>query len=130
MDFRGLRDMFLLCYFPPLQIAKCVFKNLPWWTILLNESRMDSFAIRFWVVSPSAFHKQHNRSTTKFLCLDYFLDYLIKCGIHFFPTNNLEKYLHFILFLFIPAGVESSFKTTLNLGLQEYQRIPLTHKTV
>lgn len=48
----------------------------------------------------------------------------------FFPTNNLEKYLHFILFLFIPAGVESSFKTTLNLGLQEYQRIPLTHKTV
>lgn len=32
------------------------------------------------------------------------------------------------LFLFIPAHVESPRKITLNLGLQEYHRIPLTHK--
>lgn len=32
------------------------------------------------------------------------------------------------LFLFIPAGVESSFKSTLNLRNQAYQRIPLPHK--
>lgn len=105
-----------------------MFKNLPWLTILLNESRMDSFATRFWFVSSLAFHKQHNKSTTKSLCLDYF--HCDQMRDSFFLTHNLEKYLHFNLFLFIPAGVKSSFKSTLNPRLQEYQRIPLTHKIV